>query len=313
MDKNSRILIVGHSCGIEKGLTRYFKENNYKNIFSSSSIGFDVSIQTLVNHFFQSERPEYIFLSSTLSGGIQANIDRPADFIYHNLASQNNIFYASKNFGVKKLLYYAGSCVYPKGDYQDIKEEALLTGSLEKTSEPYSVAKIAGIISARAFKKQFGLNAIVMVSATVYGKDCSLDSKVSHVVGALLGKFVDAVNKQEKRVEVWGTGQVRREFIYIDDVIEASLFLMKKKGVSQDIFNVGYGDDIKIRDLVEIIAEVVGFKGDIVFDSSKPDGVKRKLLDNSRINALGFKSKVGLKEGIEKTYSWVKDLESCDK
>ena len=303
MRKDSRILIVGHGGAIENGLLKHFRSEGYHAVRSVSEIGLNPTIQPAVYAYFQEERPEYVFLGSTRSGGIQANINQPAEFIYHNLESQNNIFYASQKFGVKKLLYYGGSCVYPVNATQPIKEETLLTGSVEKTSEPYSVAKIAGVISAQAFRRQYGLKTIVMVPATIYGPGCDVDLKTAHVMGALIAKFAEAVENRQSLVDVWGTGNPRREFIHVDDFIAASLFLMKQYD-EEAVINAGVGEDITIRDLAQLIAEVVGFKGDIKFDSSKPDGVMQKFLDSSRINDLGWRAKVDLRRGIEETYRW---------
>ena len=303
MNKGSKILIVGHNDIIESSLRLYFNGHNYTHVFSSSSIGLNSTIQASVYEYFQKHRPEYVFLASTRSGGIEANRKNPAEFIYHNLESQNNIFYSSWKFGVKKLLYFAGSCVYPKECFQPMNENALLTGPLEETSEPYSIAKIAGIKSCQAFKKQYGLNAIVMVPATVYGSGCDINIETSHVIGALIGKFADAVKRNQKDVTVWGTGQPRREFLYVDEFVEACLFLMENYDEC-DIVNVGCGSDVTIKQLAEMIAEVTGFKGNVIFDQTKPDGTMRKLLNIDRMTGLGWKSRVSLQEGIKRTYQW---------
>ncbi|MFT5387833.1 MAG: GDP-L-fucose synthase [Candidatus Omnitrophota bacterium] len=303
MNKDSKILIVGHGGAIENGLSSYFKRNNYTNVFSTSTLGLDTTIQSSVYAFFQDKRPEYVFLASTRSGGIQANIENPADFIYHNLESQNNIFYASWKFGVTKVLYYGGSCVYPKESQQPMSEDALLTGAVEKTSEPYSVAKIAGVITAQAFRRQYGLKTVVMIPATIYGPECDVDLKTAHVMGALIGKFAKAVKDNDESVDIWGTGNPRREFIYIDDFVDASLFLMNNYDDEASV-NVGVGSDISIADLAQTIGEVTGFKGVTQCDASKPDGAMQKLLDSTRINNLGWNSKVTIKDGIAKTYQW---------
>jgi len=303
MDKNSKILIVGHNDIIEFSLRSFFSKNDYRNIFSSSNIGLNSTIQASVYEFFQKHRPEYVFLASTRSGGIEANRNNPAEFIYHNLESQNNILYSSWKFGVKKLLYLAGSCVYPKESSQPVNEDALLSGHLEETSEPYSVAKIAGIKLCQAFKKQYGLNTVVMVPATVFGIGSDINIETAHVIGALIGRFADAVRENQKEVIIWGTGQPRREFLYADDFVEACLFLMTNYD-GYEIINVGCGSDVTIKELAGIIAGITGFKGSIVFDKTKPDGAMQKLLDNNRMTNLGWKSRISLKEGIEKTYQW---------
>jgi len=300
MNKNSKILIVGHNDIIEFSLMSFFSKNDYRNVSSSSNIGLNPTIQASVYEFFQKHRPEYVFLASTRSGGIEANRNNPAEFIYHNLESQNNILYSSWKFGVKKLLYFAGSCVYPKESSQPIKEDSLLSGHLEETSEAYSIAKIAGIKSCQAFKQQYGLNTIVMVPATVYGIGSDINIDTAHVLGALIGKFADAVRNNQKEVIVWGTGQPRREFLYADDCVEACLFLMENYD-GDEIINVGCGCDVSIKELAEIISELTGFKGNVVFDKTKPNGTMQKLLDNNRMTNLGWKSRISLKEGIAKT------------
>ena len=303
MKKDDKILIVGHDGIIEKSLYGYFVKNGYAHVISSSLVSLDPSIQPSVYELFQKERPDYVFLSSTRSGGIEANIKYPADFIYHNLESQNNVLYASRNFGVKKLLYYAGSCVYPKTCNQPMKEDALLTGPFEETSEAYSVAKLAGVKLCEYFNKQYGFKAVSMVPATLYGPNADMDLTTAHVMGALIGKFAQAVKGGLSEVEVWGSGNPRREFLYIDDFVEASLFLMKDYDKPQMI-NAGFGEDISIRDLAELIKKISGFKGRITFNASKPDGAMQKLLDSSQMRKLGWKPKVHLEEGIRKTYEW---------
>jgi GDP-L-fucose synthase len=303
MNKDSKILIVGHNDIIENSLFEHFKNNGFSNVFSSTQISLNPTIQPSVYEFFQKYRPEYVFLASTRSGGIEANIKYAAEFIYHNLESQNNIIYCAWKFGTKKLIYYAGSCIYPKESKQPIKEESLLTGELEKTSESYSIAKIAGVKLCEAFKKQYGLNSIVAIPATIYGPGSDVDLEKAHVIGALLAKFASAVKTGAKEVVVWGTGEPRREFLFVDDFIDASLFLMENYNDTQMI-NVGAGTDVSIKELAELIAEVTGYKGSIKYDSSKPNGTMRKLTDTTRLTKLGWKPKVGLREGIKKTYDW---------
>ncbi len=303
MDKSSKILVVGHNDVIEQSLVNHFSQAGYSNGTSSSQIALNPTIQSSVYEFFQKHRPEYVFLASTKSGGIEANIKHSAEFIYHNLESQNNIVYASHMFGVKKLLYFAGSCVYPKVCPQPIKEEHLLTAPLEPTSEAYSIAKIAGLRLCQHFRRQHKANNIIAIPATIYGPGSDVDLETAHVIGALIGKFAKAVKENQKEVIVWGTGTPRREFLYADDFVDACLFLMEKYEEEQQI-HVGCGYDVSIKELADIIADVSGFKGKITLDSTKPDGTMQKLLDNSRISQMGWKAKVGLKEGIQKTYQW---------
>jgi len=303
MDKKSRILIIGHDDVIENSLYQYFQSNGYGNVFSSSKIAPDVHNQSALTRFFENEQPEYVFLGSTRSGGIAANQKFPGEFIYSNLESQNNIIHAAYKSGVKKLLYFAGSCVYPKECSQPIKEEYLLTAPLEPTSEAYSIAKIAGIKLCQAYKKQYGFNAIVVIPATVYGPGSDADIETAHVIGALIGKFAEAVASGEKKVVVWGTGNPRREFIFASDFVDACLFLTAKYQ-DNEMINVGCGTDVSIRELSEIIKEISGFKGKIIFNETKPDGTMQKLMDNTKISRLGWKPKVSLKEGIKQTYDW---------
>lgn len=309
IEKNSSILLVGHDDIIENSLFDYFQSAGYKNIFSSSLIGLDASIQPSVYHFFSKYRPAYVFLGSTRSGGIEANQKFAAEFIYHNLESQNNIIYSAQKFGVKKLIYFGSSCVYPKECPQPIKEEYLLTGELEKTSEPYAVSKIAGIKLCQSFKRQYGFNAIVMIPATIYGPGSDTDAPSAHVMGALIEKIEQAVREGQEEVSLWGTGRPRREFIYVEDFVQAALLLMDRYD-GEEMINAGCGYDITIKDLAETVAEIIGFKGRIIFDPSRPDGARHKLLDNSWITKLGWEPRVPLREGIEKTYQWYKNKKS---
>jgi len=306
MNKDSKILIVGHDDIIENSLQTYFSNNGYVNVFSTSAIGLNPTIQVSVYEFFQEQRPDYVFLGSTRSGGIEANQVHGGEFIYHNCESQNNILYASWKFEVKKLMYFAGSCVYPKECPQPMNEEALLTGPLEKTSEPYSVAKIAGIKLCQAFRRQYGFNAIIMVPATVYGPGSNVDIETAHVIGALIGKFAEAVEEKKSEVTVWGTGNPRREFLYVDDFVEATLMLMSQYD-EERIINVGSGNDVSIKELAETVANITGFQGKINFDQTKPDGTPQKLLDSMRMARLGWKARTSLKEGIKKTFQWVQE------
>ncbi|HOW35774.1 MAG TPA: GDP-L-fucose synthase [Candidatus Omnitrophota bacterium] len=303
MNHNSAILVVGHDDIIDNSLFNYFKAHNFKKVYSSFRAGLDVLNQGAVRSFLKSKRIDYVFLSSTRSGGIAANQKYAAEFIYSNLESQNNIIHASYQSNVKKLMYFAGSCAYPKETPQPIKEKYLLTGPLESTSEPYSVAKIAGIKLCQAYKRQYGFNTVVAVPSTIYGPGSDVDITTAHVIGALIGKFHEAKSRNKNEVVVWGSGKPRREFLYADDFVDACLFLMNTYE-DAEMINVGCGFDVSIKELAEMIAEVSGFKGKIVFDRTKPDGTMRKLMDNSRIKRLGWRPKIGLKEGIKKTYDW---------
>ena len=305
MNKSSKILIIGHNDIIEKSLVHYFRSHSFSNVFSGSEMALNPTIQNSVYEFFQKHRPEYVFLGSTRSGGIEANQKYPAEFLYHNSESQNNIIHAAYKFAAKKLLYIAASCVYPKETLQPIKEEFLLTGALEPTSQPYAVAKIAGIHLCQTYRRQYGFNAVAVVPATIYGPGSDTDLEKAHVLGALLAKFHKAVMNHEKEVVVWGSGKARREFLYADDFIEACLFLMDHYN-DAPLLNVGCGSDVSIVDLAELIKKISGFQGSIVFDTTKPDGAMAKLLDNSRITWLGWRSKIKLEEGIKRTWEWYK-------
>ena len=308
MNQDNTILIVTHDAGIENALHENILDNGFdeKKIFSFSRMGINPTIQPAVYEFFQRQRPQYVFLTSICAGGIAANQARPAEFIYQNLEGQNNIIYAAWKFGVKKLLYAAASCVYPRGCPQPMKEEYLLTGALEKTSEPYAVAKIAGLQLCQSFSRQYGFNTIALVPPTVYGPGVDASEQTAHVMGALIAKFTDAVQKGQNEVAVWGTGNPHREFLHVSDFAAACVFLMNRYD-SPELINAGGGEDIPIKELAEMIARIVGFNGRIVYDPSQPDGAPRKLLDSRRIFKLGWRPKVSLSDGIEETCRWYRE------
>jgi len=303
MRRDSRILIVGHKDSVENSLLSHFRSKGFKKVFSNNKDRIDVLSQARVERFFKDKRPEYVFLGSIRSGGIAANLKYPAEFIYENCQAQGNVIHAAWRHGAKKLLYFTGSCAYPALAKQPIKESSLLTGPLEPTSEAYSTAKIAGTIMCQAYKAQYGFNAIVAVPATLYGPGSDDDLETAHVMGALIAKFQKAVRSNEKQVTVWGTGRPRREFLYVDDFVSACSFLMDKYD-GAELINIGCGTDVSIKGLAGMIARLSGFKGKVTFDASKPDGVMRKLMDNRRITAMGWKPKKGLEEGIRKTIQW---------
>ena len=305
MKKNSRIFIVGHNDSIENSLLEGLASRGFTQVLSNTTDKIDVLNQARTAQFFKNVRPEYVFLGSIRSGGIGANLKYPAEFIYANCQAQNNVIHSAHANGAKKLLYFTGSCAYPALAKQPIKESSLLTGELEQSSGPYSVAKIAGTVMCQAYRRQYGFNAIVAVPATLYGPGSDSDLENAHVMGALIAKFHKAVANGDKEVVVWGTGKARREFLYVDDFVAASLFLMDGYE-EEDLINAGCGYDISIKDLALLLKKISGFKGRIVFDTTKPDGTLRKLMDNGRITKLGWKPKVGLEEGIKKTYEWYK-------
>jgi GDP-L-fucose synthase len=303
MRRGSKIFIVGHNDSIENSLQRHFQALGFSPVITNTQDGVDVLNPLSVENFFKKFKPEYVFLGSIRSGGIAANQKYPAEFIYENCQAQNLVIEAACQYKVKKLLYFSSSCAYPKDAKQPIKESSLLTGPLEPTSEAYAVAKIAGTKMCQAYRAQYGLNAIVAVPATLYGPGSDTDIENAHVLGALIAKFHKAQNEGAKEVVVWGSGRPRREFLYVDDFVSACLFLMEHYE-SAEMINIGTGHDVTIGQLALIIKKISGFKGKITFDASKPDGVMRKLLDNSRMRKLGWKSKVSLEEGIERTYQW---------
>lgn len=305
MKKNAKIFIAGNKSITGAALIQYFKLNGFNNIFSESVYRLNLTDQGAICTFFRKRKPEYVFLTHPISGGIIANMKYLAEFIYNNLQIQNNIIHSSYKFGVKKLLFLGSSCVYPKDSPQPIKEEYLLRGELEKTSEPYAIAKIAGIKMCEAYNRQYGTNFIAIVPATIYGPEDDFNPETAHVISALIKKFHDAKEAEEEVIHIWGSGKPKREFIFVDDLVKACFFLLNNYKENKHI-NVGSSKDYRIRELAEIISDIIGFKGKIIYDRNKPDGVKQKLLDSSRIASLGWKPKTSLKEGIDITYNWLK-------
>lgn len=307
MQRNSRILIIGHQDSLENSLWNYFNSKDYTRVTTNTRNRLDVLSQAKVYKFFKRVRPEYVFLGSIRSGGIAANQVHAAEFIYENLQAQNNVIHAAYGAKVKKLVFFAASCIYPTLAKQPIQEKSLGTGVMEETSEPYSVAKLAGMKLCQAYRRQYGLDAITIVPATLYGPGSDMNMESAHVMGALIAKFHQAIQRNEKTVTVWGTGKPRREFLYVDDFVQGVLFLMQRYH-SPEVINLGFGSDISIKRLAQMIGHVSGFKGKIVFDASKPDGAMRKLLDSTRVRQLGWTPKVALEEGICKTYLWFKSI-----
>jgi GDP-L-fucose synthase len=301
MRRDSRIFIVGHNDSVENSLRGYFQAQGFRHVISSTYDVIDVLNESSVDDFFKEFKPEYVFLGSLRSGGIAANQKSPAEFIYENIHSQNLVIDAARYSRVKKLLYLSSSCVYPKEAKQPVKEASLLTGRLEPTSESYALAKIAGTKMCQAYKAQYGFNAIVAVPATLYGPGSDTDMQNAHVLGALIAKFHKAKCEGKSEVIVWGSGRPRREFLYVDDFASACFFLMEHYD-GFDAINVGSGHEVTIKQLALMIKEISGCKAKIIFDASKPDGACAKLMDNTRMRKLGWKPKVSLEEGIEKTY-----------
>lgn len=303
MDKNSKIYIAGHKGLVGSAITRLLEKQGYKNLILKTRQELDLFNQQAVTNFFKKEKPEYVFLAAAKVGGIMANNNYPADFIYENLMIQTNIIHSAYLNKVKKLLFLGSSCIYPKLSPQPIKEEYLLSSDLEPTNKAYSMAKIAGIITCQSYDRQHGTNFISVMPTNIYGQNDNFDLKNAHALPALIRKFHEAKLKNEKKVMVWGSGKPKREFLHTDDLAEACFFLMKNYN-SFEIINAGTGEDITIKDLAEKIKKNVGYEGKIAWDKTKPDGTPRKLLDVSKINKLGWKSKIGLEDGIKMTYEW---------
>ncbi len=305
MDKNAKIYIAGHRGMVGSAIKRNLEKEGCANIICKTKEELDLLNQISVADFFQKERLEYVFLAAAKVGGILANNIYPADFIYQNLQIQNNVIYNAHKYGVKKLLFLGSSCIYPKLCPQPIKEEYLLDGKLETTNEAYAIAKIAGLKMCQYYKKQYGANFISCMPTNLYGPNDNFDLENSHVLPALIRKFYEAKRDNKNEVVIWGTGTPRREFLYVDDLADACVFLMNQYNEAEPI-NVGFGTDVMIGELAEKIKEIVGFTGNIVYDKSKPDGTPRKLLDVSKINKLGWQAQTTLEEGLKKTIKWYK-------
>jgi GDP-L-fucose synthase len=306
MEKNSKIYVAGHSGLVGSAIVRRLRRLGYENLVFRTSEELDLERQERVEAFFDQERPEYVFLAAAKVGGIWANSTYPAEFIYNNLMIETNIVHASYLFRTKRLLFLGSSCIYPKKCPQPMKEVYLLSGHLEPTNEPYAVAKIAGIKLCQAYNRQYGTRFISIMPTNLYGPGDNFDLKTSHVLPALIRKFHEAKTNSDRSVEIWGTGAPRREFLYVDDLADACLFLMNHYE-EDDIINVGVGKDRSIRELAELVGEIVGFEGDLRFDHSKPDGTPLKLLDVSRLTALGWQARTPLREGIKRAYQWYRD------
>ncbi|NEW07075.1 GDP-L-fucose synthase [Paenibacillus sp. SYP-B3998] len=301
MDKNSKIFVAGHRGMVGSAIVRRLEAEGYRRIIVKTSSELDLTRQADVENFFKAEEPEYVFLAAAKVGGIHANNTYPAEFIYNNLMIEANVIHTAYSYGVKKLLFLGSSCIYPKMASQPIKEEYLLNGYLESTNEAYAIAKIAGLKMCEYYNRQYGSEFISAMPTNLYGPNDNYDLENSHVLPALIRKFHEAKISVAKEVVIWGSGTPRREFLHVDDLADASLFLMLGyKG--QETVNVGIGKDISILELSQLIAEVVGYEGELVNDLSKPDGTPRKLLDVSKMQNLGWEAKIKLREGIQTTY-----------
>jgi len=303
VERNARIYVAGHRGLVGSAIVRRLEADGCTNLLTVGREQVDLTAQAAVDAFFQKERPEYVFLAAARVGGIHANSSYPAEFLRDNLAIQTNVIHSAWRAGVKKLCFLGSSCIYPKHAGQPMTEDMLLTGSLEPTNEWYAVAKIAGIKMCQAYRRQYGFDAISLMPTNLYGPGDNFDLQNSHVLPALIRKFHEAKVANAPEVVMWGTGSPRREFLHVDDMADATVFLMGNYS-GEGMVNVGVGEDVSIRELAALVGEVVGFEGRIVNDASKPDGTPRKLLDVSRLHAMGWKARIGLRDGISRTYQW---------
>ena len=303
MEKTAKIFVAGHNGLVGSAIVRELKSMGYSNLLLRSRQALDLENQQAVNQFFQMERPDYIFLAAAKVGGIHANNIYRADFIYKNLLIQNNVIHAAKENQVKRLLFLGSSCIYPRACPQPIREEYLLTGPLEPTNEPYAIAKIAGIKMCEAYNSQYGTQFISVMPTNLYGPGDNFNLETSHVLPALLRKFHEAKVNNAKSVVIWGSGTPKREFLHVDDMAAACIYVINQEGATPMV-NIGSGQEVKILELAQLLQETVDFKGELCFDASKPDGTPRKLLDTTRLQQLGWQAKIPLKEGLKSTYEW---------
>ncbi len=308
MDKTDKIFVAGHRGMVGSAIVRKLQAQGYQNILVRTSKELNLMNQAAVNSFFDTEKPDVVVLAAAKVGGIQANNTYRAEFLYNNLMIEANVIHAAHENKVKKLLFLGSSCIYPKMAEQPLQEKSLLTGSLESTNEPYAIAKIAGIKMCEAYRDQYGSNFISAMPTNLYGPNDNYDLNTSHVLPALLRKFHEAKVNNNQSVVCWGTGSPMREFLHVDDLAEACVFLLENYD-EKSFVNIGTGTDITIKELAETIKDVVGFEGDLVWDDTKPDGTPRKLMDVSKINALGWKHKINLRQGIEMVYEDFKKME----
>lgn len=303
MNTESKIYVAGHRGLVGSAILRSLEHGGYEDLLTRTQGELDLTDGREVDEFFEVQKPEYVFFAAAKVGGILANATRPVEFLRDNLYIELNVISAAHRHGVRKLMFLGSSCIYPKFTPQPIKEEALLTGELELTNEPYALAKIAGIKLCQAYNRQHAADFVSLMPTNLYGPGDNFDLESSHVLPALIRKFHEAKENDEPRVIVWGTGTPRREFLHVDDLADACVYLMNTYS-GTEIVNVGVGQDISIRGLAELVREIVGYRGEIIYDDSKPDGTPRKLLDVSRLHDLGWRARIPLREGIEQTYSW---------
>ena len=303
MNKNSKIYVAGHRGMVGSAIVRELQKQGYNNVVTKTRNELDLLDQKAVRDFFEKEKPEFVFLAAAKVGGIEANRSHLGAFTYENLQIQNNIIHNSYLNGVKRLVFLGSSCIYPRMAPQPIKEEYLLTGALEPTNYGYAIAKIAGVKMCEAYRTQYGCDFVPVMPTNLYGINDNFDLNGSHVLPALMRKFHEAKISGQKFVEVWGTGTPKRELLYVDDLAEACIYIMNNKEV-MGLTNVGTGEDATIRELAELVQKTVGFEGELKFDATKPDGTPRKCLDVSKINALGWKAKTSMEEGLKIVYEW---------
>jgi GDP-L-fucose synthase len=306
MRSDARVFVAGHGGLVGSAVLRRLHAEGFSHVLTATREQLDLRDQAAVNYWFRANRPEYVFLVAGTVGGILANSTRPAEFIYDNMMIHATVVHAAHLFPVKRLLYLGSSCIYPRECAQPMKEEHLLSGLLEPTNEPYAIAKIAGIKLCQAYRKQYGSDFISAMPTNLYGPNDNFDLASSHVLPALIRKFHDAKAEGRAEVEVWGTGSPRREFLHVDDLADACVFLMRRYDAAEHV-NVGTGEDLTIRELAEMVREIVHPEGRLVFDATKPDGTPRKLLDVSRLHALGWRHKIPLRDGIAASYRWFLD------
>lgn len=307
METNDKIYVAGHRGMVGSAIVRKLQQEGYDNLVLRTSAELDLRNQEATDRFFKEQKPDYVFLAAAKVGGIVANNTFRAEFLYDNLMIQNNIIHSAHKHSVTKLLFLGSSCIYPKFADQPIKEEYLLTGLLEHTNEPYAIAKIAGLKLCDAYRSQYGSNFISAMPTNLYGPNDNYDLQNSHVLPALLRKMIVAKRTQQSSVEIWGSGMPRREFLHVDDLADACYFLMQGYDEA-GLVNIGVGEDVSIKELAEMIRAIVGYEGELTFNTEKPDGTPRKLLDVSKLHSRGWQAKIGLREGVEKVYQEVKSL-----
>ena len=310
MGSDSKIFVAGHKGLVGSAIVRHLEAEGFTNIITADRRQVDLTNLNAVRMFFMLEQPEYVFLAAAKVGGIGGNADYPADFIYENLMIQSNVIHSSYLFDVKKLLFLGSSCIYPKFAKQPITEDQLLTGALEGSNDAYAIAKIAGIKMCQAYRKQYGFNAIAVMPTNLYGPNDNFDINYGHVLPSLLAKFDGSLEKSEHWVvKLWGDGTAKREFLHVDDLASALLICMERYD-SDEIINIGTGEDVTIKELADMIVDVTGYENDYVWDTSKPNGTPRKVLNVDKVKSLGWEPKISLREGLESTYEWMKNNRS---